>query len=415
MLPDLARSTVCCPSGPFAGWEEQMTTPEQHKWTAPSREAANASTKAGERRLPALRPPPEAPVPGPSRRIWVWAVGLVVAGSVASGLVLQLWATGPAPVAVETAMLAPVTRVLAVNGRIESLYAVDVRSQVGGILADVSVAEGDRVQSGEIAARIDPTAQQAILRQAMAGLDAALVVQAQAQATLERTRALGANVARTVLEAAETAAKTAAQEVARMTALLDQTQVQLGNFTVRAPMTGTVIVLNVDPGQSIDPSTVLMTIADLGQLIVETDVDEAHATQIRAGMPAVLQLTGETATRGGRVSHVSQRVDAATGGLAVRLAFDDPVTAPVGLTVMANIVIDRRDAALTVPRTALVHPDGSPAVLVVAEGIARLRPVTVIDWPAARLIVTEGLAPGDVLVVDATGIADGQAVRAEQP
>jgi len=312
-------------------------------------------------------------------------------------------------------MLAPVTRVLAVNGRIESLYAVDVRSQVGGILADVSVAEGDSLQSGEIAARIDPTAQQAILRQAMAGLDAALVVQAQAQATLERTRALGANVARTVLEAAETAAKTAAQEVARMTALLDQTQVQLGNFTVRAPMTGTVIVLNVDPGQSIDPSTVLMTIADLGQLIVETDVDEAHATQIRAGMPAVLQLTGETATRGGRVSHVSQRVDAATGGLAVRLAFDDPVTAPVGLTVMANIVIDRRDAALTVPRTALVHPDGSPAVLVVAEGIARLRPVTVIDWPAARLIVTEGLAPGDVLVVDATGIADGQAVRAEQP
>ncbi|GAA0306822.1 efflux RND transporter periplasmic adaptor subunit [Rhodovulum strictum] len=307
------------------------------------------------------------------------------------------------------------TRILAVNGRIEALHSVDVRAQVGGTLADLSVVEGDSVQSGGIVARIDSTAQQAVLRQAMAGLDAALVAQAQAQATLERTRALGANVARTVLENAETAVQSAAQEAARMTALVDQAQIQLGNFTIRAPMTGTVLALNADPGQTIDPSTVLMTIADLGQLTVETDVDEAYATQLRADMPAVLQLTGETAKREGRVSYVSQRVDAATGGLAVKLVFDEPVTAPVGLTVTANIVIDRRDAALTVPRTAVVTGDGRPAVLVVSDGIARLRPVTVIDWPAARLIVTEGLVPGDALILDATGIADGQSVRVEQP
>jgi RND family efflux transporter MFP subunit len=302
-----------------------------------------------------------------------------------------------------------------VNGRIEALRSVDVRAQVGGILAEVSVVEGDSVQSGGVVAVIDSTAQQAALRQAVAGLDAALVAQEQAQATLERTRALGATVARTALENATSAAQTAAQEVARMTALLDQAQIQLGNFTIRAPMTGTVLSLNAEPGESIDPSTVLMTIADLSQLIVETDVDEAYATQIRADMPAVLQLTGETVTREGRVSFVSQRVDAATGGLAVKLAFDTPVTAPVGLTVTANIVIDRRDAALTVPRTAVRTEDGGPAVLVLADGIARLRPVTVIDWPAARLIVTDGLVPGDVLILDATGIADGQSVRVEQP
>jgi RND family efflux transporter MFP subunit len=240
-------------------------------------------------------------------------------------------------------------------------------------------------------------------------------VQAQAQATLERTRALGANVARTALENAESAAQMAAQDVARMTALVDQAQIQLGHFTVRAPMTGTVLSRNVELGQSIDPSTVLMTIADLGQSRVETDVDEAYATQIRAGMSAVLQLTGETATREGRVTFVSQRVDPATGGLAVKLAFDTPVTAPVGLTVTANIVIDRQDAALTVPRTAIRTENGGTSVLVVKEGIAQLRPVTVIDWPASRLIVTDGLVPGDVVILDATGIADGQRVRVEHP
>ena len=389
-----------------------MTTPVQQKWSDPAREAAPA--EASDRRLPAVRPSPASPAPR-LRRIWIWIVGLVLAGGAGLGFFLQPWANSPVVVAVETVTLAPVTRILAVNGRIEALHSVDVRAQVGGTLADLSVVEGDSVQSGGIVARIDSTAQQAVLRQAMAGLDAALVAQAQAQATLERTRALGANVARTVLENAETAVQSAAQEAARMTALVDQAQIQLGNFTIRAPMTGTVLALNADPGQTIDPSTVLMTIADLGQLTVETDVDEAYATQLRADMPAVLQLTGETATREGRVSYVSQRVDAATGGLAVKLVFDEPVTAPVGLTVTANIVIDRRDAALTVPRTAVVTGDGRPAVLVVSDGIARLRPVTVIDWPAARLIVTEGLVPGDALILDATGIADGQSVRVEQP
>jgi len=41
--------------------------------------------------------------------------------------------------------------------------------------------------------------------------------------------------------------------------------------------------------------------------------------------------------------------------------------------------------------------------------------VTVIDWPAARLIVTGGLEPGDMLIIDAAGLSDGQAVRVAVP
>jgi hypothetical protein len=64
---------------------------------------------------------------------------------------------------------------------------------------------------------------------------------------------------------------------------------------------------------------------------------------------------------------------------------------------------------------AIRAEDGGYAVFVVVDGVARRRPVSVIDWPAARLIVTEGLAPGDRVILDATGISDGQAVRAGQP
>jgi hypothetical protein len=109
---------------------------------------------------------------------------------------------------------------------------------------------------------------------------------------------------------------------------------------------------------------------------------------------------------------VSNRVDEATGGLAIKISFDAPVAAPVGLTVTTNIIVDQRDAALTVPRTALVNGD---AVFVVADGVAQLHPVTVVEWPAARLIATAGLEEGNAVIVDATGISDGQPVAVDKP
>ena len=184
------------------------------------------------------------------------------------------------------------TRVLAVNGRIAAVHSVDIRALVGGTLGDLPVAEGDTVDEGDMLARIDSAGQQAVVRQAVAGLDAALVAEARARDALDRAEALGVNISRTEREAAERALMTARQDVARATAQVDQAQVQLEDHTMRAPMAGTVLSLNVEPGQAIDPATVLMTIADLDRLIVETDVDEAYATQIREGQSATPAAVG---------------------------------------------------------------------------------------------------------------------------
>jgi RND family efflux transporter MFP subunit len=321
----------------------------------------------------------------------------------------------PTPVAVEVATSAPVTRVLAVNGRIAALHSVDVRPAVGGALVALPVAEGDLVEEGQVLARIDAEAQNAVVRQAMAALDAALIARDEARETYDRSLALGANVARSVLETQARAVQSAEQEVARLTAVLEQAQVALRDRTIRAPMRGTVLVLESEVGQIVDTATPLLTLADLSALVVEADVDEAYATQIAPGQRAVMRLAGETDTRYGHVSFVSRLVDVTTGGLAARIGFDDPVTAPVGLTVAANIIVDARDAALTVPRTALDSAGDGTGVFVVREGAAHFLPVTVVDWPAARLIVTSGLTEGDVVITDAAGIVEGQTVTVDRP
>ncbi len=378
----------------------------------PAKMPSDAAAPAGTRQLVVAaadtpNPPDTKPKKWPR---WVWAGLVLVALAAVILWYFQPWVSRGLPVTVETVANAPLVRVLAVNGRIAPLHLVEVTPAVGGEVMAVLVDEGAVVAQGDVLVRIDASGQQAMVRQAMAGLDAGLVAQAQAEASLVRAQALGDSIARIVLDDARSAQQTAAQDVARLTAVFDQAQVELAKYTLLAPVAGTVLTRNAEVGQAVDATTTVFSIADLGQLVVETDVDESYATQITPDLPVVLQLKGETIRRDGSVSFVAAQVDAATGGLAIKIAFDDPVTAPVGLTVTANIIVDSQDAAIAVPRAAVVREATSAIVYVVEADKAVRRDVTVVDWPADRIEVTAGLVAGDSVITDATGLSDVMAV-----
>ena len=364
--------------------------------------------------VPALREATtarHAPHPAAARRRWwPWLGGAVVALAIGGALYVHPWIASKTAVAVETVVPGPLTRVLAVNGTVAALNSVDVRSSVVGTLVALNADAGDKVAAGAVLAQLDTTLQQAVVRAAQAALDSGSVAQAQAKATFSRTEALGANVTRNTLEDAARAMQSADQEVGRLSALVEQAQIALTKYTITAPIPGTVLTRGVDPGQLVDTASALFTLADMSQLIVDTNVDETYATQIAIGQPAVLQFVGETRTQTGKVIFVSPQVDVATGGLEVKIAFDTPQAVPVGLTVTANDIVDKQAAAISAPRTAIVTDATSSAVFLVKAGVARRQAVTVVDWPADRLAVTSGLAAGDVLILDPTGLKDGQAV-----
>ncbi len=351
--------------------------------------------------------PDTLPAKKPMR--WLW-IAIVVAAVAGAALYWRIAANRPAAVAVEVASLGPVTRVLAVNGQIAARRSVALRSTVSATVLTVTVDEGDAVAAGDPLATLDSNQAEAAERQAQSALEQGLVSQAQAAADFRRLRDLGKNVARSLLEDADLVLQGAAQDVARLQALLDQARIALDHYTLRAPITGTVMQRGIEPGQLLDPTISAFTVADLNDLIVQTDVDEAYATQIATQQAATLQLVGTTDLLPGSVQFVSSSVDATTGGLSVKIGFDAAVKAPVGLTVTANIVVDQREA-ISVPRTALM--DG--AVFVLVDGKTKVVPVGVIEWPATRLIVTSGLTAGDVVIVDATGITEGQAVAQATP
>lgn len=361
---------------------------------------------SGQLTVPPPAPPPVAALPA-KRPWWIWAGLAACVLLVGVLLYVQPWVAKGLAVKVETIAPAPLLRVLAVNGRVAPLHLVGVKPTVGGIVVAVLQDEGATVRRGDVLARVDASAQQAMVRQALAGLDAGLAAQSQAAASLTRAEALRDTIARVTLEDAQIARQRADQEVARLTAAFDQTQIDLAKYTILAPISGTVLTRHAEVGQVVDLTVPMFTLADLGQLVVETDVDESYAAKITTGLAAVLQLKGDTAKQDGHVSFVASQVDAATGGLAVKIAFDKAVTAPVGLTVTANIIVDRQDAAIAVPRAALARDASGAAVFVAMAGHAVRRAVRVIDWPADRVQVTLGLAAGDVVITDATGLRDG--------
>lgn len=366
-------------------------------------------TKPGQVAVAAAHP--EALQPTASRTKWIWA-GVLVAAMLAAALwYFQPWVSKGLAVTVETVTPAPLVRVLAVNGRIAPLHLVVVKPTVGGAVTAVLADEGDVVKAGDVLAKVDPVQQQAAVRQALAGLDAGLAALSQAEANLARADALGGTIARKALDDARTARQTAGQEVARLKALFDQTQIELAKYTLLAPMAGTILARQAEVGQVVDQSTAVFTVADLGQLVVETDVDEAYAARIIPGLPAVLRLKGGTEKLDGHVSFVAPQVDAATGGLAVKIAFEAPVVVPVGLTVTANIIVNQLDAAIAIPRAAVVTDAAGSVVFVAVAGAASRRKATVVDWPADRLEVTSGLVAGDVVITDAAGLSDGLAIR----
>lgn len=361
------------------------------------------------------RPVRAATVVGRRRRRWRLPVALGLAVLAAGGVwlgALRPWEARPASVATERAEAGPVRRVLAVNGRIAPQAQVSVQATVPGRVATVLVREGDRVEAGAVLATLDDAQQASAVSQASAALEGSIAQVQAAKASFERAKSLGDAISRKDYEAARVALQTAQNDVERLSAARNQAESLLGQYTIRAPFTGTVLTRGVDPGQVVSASTVLFAFADLEHVRAEASVDELYSAQFRRGLAARLEPSGYNRILAGTVSFVSPTVDPATGGRAVRVDIEDTMglVLPIGLTVNLNIVVAEAARAITVPRAAILDPRGAPAVLVVKDGMAVRRPVEFIDWPAARLIVTSGLAEGDRVITDAGKVPAGSAV-----
>lgn len=342
----------------------------------------------------------------------------LVLGALAAILVAYLgiarpWQERVAVVPTVTITAGPVSQVLAINGRVAALKSVTVRAAVSAQALSVQADEGDDVVVGAVLVQLDTALADAQVHQARAALEAQEAREQQAKASADRARALGSISARSVLEDAELTLASAQKETARLRAALDQVQSQLAQYTVSAPINGVVLSRGVDQGQLVDPQNELFVLADTSQLVVETDIDELYSAHVRVGLSALLKPLGASVARSGKVVFAAPAVDSSTGGRKIKIAFDESEDLPIGLTVNVNVIVHEVDNALSLPRGAILSDGPQSYVLVLDDGVAARRDVRFEDWPAERVIVTEGVAEGEVVILDPGTIKPGDKAEAE--
>jgi HlyD family secretion protein len=174
---------------------------------------------------------------------------------------------------------------------------------------------------------------------------------------------------------------------------------RLRDSSLQAPVSGVVLARPVDPGQVVGAQTVIYEIAPLSNVEIEADIDEQYLAEIKVGQQAEIKIAGQDRAVNARLYYVSPKVDPRTGGAKVRLELEEqPAGLRSGLTADVNLIIERREQALTVTRSAILGRDGSGRVLRVRDGQVEVSPVEFIEWPSERVIVLSGIEPGEQLL-----------------
>lgn len=194
-------------------------------------------------------------------------------------------------------------------GEGSAINSVTVTSPSGGTLLNVAVKPGDRVEAGAALATLDAATQQN-------AFDRAKLASNDADAALARAQSLAKanSIPATQVDAAQLAA-----DNARLA--LEAAQIALDQRTISTPIAGTVGLIQVTPGNQITAQTVVTTVEDASEILVNFWVPERYASQIAVGAEVSAEsvaLPGQAFT--GKVSAVDNRIDPASRTLQVQAA-----------------------------------------------------------------------------------------------
>ncbi len=181
----------------------------------------------------------------------------------------------------------------AVQATVESLHQVPARSRSGGTLENLSVAEGDKVTSGQVLARV----RDAKLPLQMAALDARLrsseAQLRQARQELDRARQLhqSGNGSQQRMDDAQTAADVAEAQSAALRAERDLVTEQVREGDVLAPADGRVLKVSAVDGTVVMPGEPIATIA-VENYVLRLRLPERHARFLKPGDPVLVGARG---------------------------------------------------------------------------------------------------------------------------
>ena len=286
-----------------------------------------------------------------------------------------------------------VVSTITATGQVRARRQVNISSDVMGRVTELLVEEGSEVQEGDVLLSIDPSQIRSAVARARATLS-----QAETQVTQQRANVIQAErdlarlrgiadrdpdlVTRQSVEEAETrlevqtaVLRSSLYGAEQAQAGLEEAEDQLSRTTIRAPISGRVIRLNIEQGETAvvgtmnNPGSLLLTIGDLSAIEAVLAVDETDVPRIAVGDVALVELDAfpDKTFEASVTSIGNSAIQAAgqpTAGAAASVDFEviltllnPPTELRPDLSATADIIVDRVTSAVTVPIVSVTVAD----------------------------------------------------------
>jgi RND family efflux transporter MFP subunit len=384
--------------------------------------------------------------PKPGIGIWPIVIGLLILALAAAGI---WWFLRPKVIEVQTATARAISSngsdrtVLNASGYVTARRAATASSKVTGKVVEVLIEEGKQVTKGQVLARLDDTNVKANLNVARAQLESTQKTVGETEAQLQQAesefqRTVELNrqkiASQSELESAEATAKTRRARLARQQSdvTVAQRQVemweqQMDDLIIRAPFAGVVTTKDSQPGEMISPisagggftRTGIGTIVDMESLEIEIDVNESFINRVAPGQPVEATLDAYPQWKiPCHVIAIIPTADRQKSTVKVRVGFDqlDPRILPEMAVKVAFRATGEpattANSAVLIPKSAVRKQDGRDIVMLVQNGRAERRAVTVNSVTGAEAAIGVGVSAGDKVITGSPeGLTDGSKVR----
>lgn len=310
------------------------------------------------------------------------------------------------------------------------LNQVDLRSEVSGYLTNIYFKDGQHVSSGMKLYGIDQQQYKGAYDQAVANLNVAKANLNKAQQDADRYKELAKNdaIARQVLEHSEADLETAKMQVTAAENNVKVVETNFRNSVIYAPFDGTVGISQVKLGSAITAGqSLLNTISSDNPIAVDFSVDEKQINRFMELLQKKTDKTDSTFTLTmpdktiypytGRISLLDRAVDPQTGTIKTRVIFPNPKNIlRAGLTCDVRVLNQNSANTILIPFQAVVEQMGEYFVYVVNDNRVSQRKISTGMQINDKVIVRNGLQPGETIVTEGTQrLRDNSVVALNMP
>ena len=329
-------------------------------------------------------------------------VAIIAIAAVFIGTFVFLYHKSKKPAAtyeVETASYADISRTTVLTGNIEPRDKVEIKPQINGIISAIFKQPGDKVQTGDIIARVKVIPGMEELNAADNRIRIADISLAQAEKDFARADKLYEK-------------RTARDQ---MQIIREGVSASGGNYSttlIRSTINGIILDIPVKVGNSVimsntmNDGTTIATVADMGNLIFKGNIDETDVGMVRVGMPMTITVGAiEGKTFPATLEYISPQVKTSTDGTSagqfeIKAAIGRGYTSGIrsGYSANANIILQKATHVISIPEGCIEFAGDTSYVYVLTntqpQTFTRRRVYTGLS-DGVRIEIKSGLKAGD--------------------